>query len=233
MQLPMLTMTLKPFPPLHQANIPPMPPTQINPTTAPRHKLAHLTRQPHRNMDNSNWRLPSTPMLQLPTQQTSHFPDPKQTTAPMREPIYHDESMAINPPSPYIQLNPAHETTVATAHSLQPHFSMMARMLLNNTHTNTLLWTPTAFQCCMLTQTMDTGQFTPCPDHVHSLLLLQPFTLTGATTAPTDEHDTCAHTSTKTTPPLQPVTCQCHHQNSHFITLAKHMKAFAHNMRPL
>jgi len=225
-------MTLKPFPPLHQADIPPMPPTQITPTTTLRQKLAHLTQQPHRNMDNSNWHLPSMPMLQLPMQQTPHFPDPKQTTAPMQEPIYHDESMVINPPSPYIQSNPAPETTIATAHSPQPYFSMMARMLLNNTHTNALLWTPTAFQHHISTQTMNTGQFTPYPDHVHSLLLLRPITLTGATTTPTDKHDTHAHTSTKSTPPLWPVSCQCHHQNPHFITLAMHMKAFAHNMQP-
>jgi len=117
LQLPMPTMTLKPFPPPHP-DIQPTPPMQTSSTTAPRQKFTHLTQQPPRNMDTPNRSFPYTPMLQLAAQQTPSY---QQTAAPMQAPTNNDELTAINEPPP--PLTPA-ECLAPTCNHPPPHPSL-------------------------------------------------------------------------------------------------------------
>jgi len=107
-----------------------------------------------------------------------------------------------------------------------------APLLCNNTCTYTTLWTPNALQHCYLTQTMETDQFPPHPNPVHSPSLIKPMTLTCTNNTPTDKHNTCTHTSAKITPPPWPAACQHHLQHPLHTTLATNMKTFAKNMQP-
>jgi len=115
----------------------------------------------------------------------------------------------------------------------QPHLTVTARVLLNNTCANLTLWIPDAlYKCRTPPLTPETHQLPCYPDPA-----TDPFTL--STTVPSSIHNppTIHYTVSTHTPapvthfPWQ-ATCQCHYQHPPHIPLATNIKALTHNMQP-
>jgi len=174
LQLPLPTTT----PPLsdtpHQTDPQPTPITQQNRfSTALRSKSVDLNRQTHHDQNNpaqppSKPRTPPPPQLLMrqlpmmlpPTPQTTE-PDPS-SIKPTEPTECQTATTRSNTPTPYNHSDPPLATTTAAAHSAQPYFSAMERMLNNNTPTNEALWIPDALKRRQ-PRNMETCQF-PLPE---------------------------------------------------------------------
>jgi len=153
------------------------------------------------------------------------------------------------PPTPSPQLHPCSNPTpspppATTAHDSsvpgptptrqlpQPHLTVTARMILNNTRQNSTPWTPNALQHGIQHPTLKPCQLPHFPEPAKGPPTLSPYVPVGAYNSPVNNYTNRNHTTALATSFPWQATCQHHYQHPPFIPWATNIKALAHNMRP-
>jgi len=161
--------------------------------------------------------LRAIPLPPPPAQSPQLHPCSNPTPSPPPATTAHDSS--VPGPTPTRQLP-------------QPHLTVTAHMILNNTRQNSTPWTPNALQRGIQHPTLKPCQLPHSPEPAKGPPTLSPDVPVGAYNSLATNYTNSNHTTALATSFPWQATCQHHYQHPPFIPRATNIKALAHNMQP-